>query len=233
MVNNVYAQIGLVMLIGLAAKNAILIVEFARLEFEEGKPLIEAALTGARLRLRPILMTSFAFILGSVPLWCRHRCRRGVAARPGTVVIGGMLAATCVAIFLIPVTFYVVERLARSQRELESEPNVSPGRPGARRVGGMTAKSEARSPKSETNSNAPKATECRKPPLPASFEPWPVFERWRLFRISGFGFRVSCLRRHPAGRLRCWPRLQAPSHPCARRFPRRGESAMAWLSPLA
>ena len=64
MVNNVYAQIGLVMLIGLAAKNAILIVEFARLEYEKGKPLIEAALTGARIRLRPILMTSFAFILG-------------------------------------------------------------------------------------------------------------------------------------------------------------------------
>jgi hydrophobic/amphiphilic exporter-1 (mainly G- bacteria), HAE1 family len=69
MVNNVFAQIGLVMLIGLAAKNAILIVEFARLEYEKGKPLIEAALTGARLRLRPILMTSFAFIFGSLPLW--------------------------------------------------------------------------------------------------------------------------------------------------------------------
>src|SRR6202051_2557743 len=68
MVNNVFAQIGLVMLIGLAAKNAILIVEFARLEFVKGKPLIEAALTGARIRLRPILMTSFAFILGTVPL---------------------------------------------------------------------------------------------------------------------------------------------------------------------
>ena len=76
MVNNVFAQIGLVMLIGLAAKNAILIVEFARLEYEKGKPLIEAALTGARTRLRPILMTSFAFILGTVPLAIRDR-RRG------------------------------------------------------------------------------------------------------------------------------------------------------------
>ena len=67
--NDVYSQIGLVMLIGLAAKNAILIVEFAKDEFEKGRPLAEAAMEGARLRLRPILMTSFAFILGCVPLW--------------------------------------------------------------------------------------------------------------------------------------------------------------------
>ena len=112
MVNNVFAQIGLVMLIGLAAKNAILIVEFARLEYEKGKPLIEAALTGARIRLRPILMTSFAFILGSTPLWFASGA--GAVSRRilGTVVIGGMLAATCIAVCLIPVTFYVVEKLA-------------------------------------------------------------------------------------------------------------------------
>ena len=112
MVNNVYAQIGLVMLIGLAAKNAILIVEFARLEYEKGKPLVDAALTGARIRLRPILMTSFAFILGCVPLWIASGA--GAVSRRilGTVVIGGMLAATCIAVFLIPVTFYVVEKLA-------------------------------------------------------------------------------------------------------------------------
>src|SRR5262249_7566769 len=105
MVNNVYAQIGLVMLIGLAAKNAILIVEFARLEYERGKPLVEAALQGARIRLRPILMTSFAFILGTVPLW--FATGAGAVSRRiiGTVVIGGMSAATGVAIFLIPVTF--------------------------------------------------------------------------------------------------------------------------------
>jgi HAE1 family hydrophobic/amphiphilic exporter-1 len=112
MVNNVYAQIGLVMLIGLAAKNAILIVEFARLEYEKGKSLTDAALTGARIRLRPILMTSFAFIFGCIPLWIASGAG-GVSRRIlGTVVIGGMLAATCIAIFLIPVTFYVVEKTA-------------------------------------------------------------------------------------------------------------------------
>jgi HAE1 family hydrophobic/amphiphilic exporter-1 len=112
MVNNVFAQIGLVMLIGLAAKNAILIVEFARLEYEKGKPLIDAALTGARIRLRPILMTSFAFVLGSTPLWFASGA--GAVSRRilGTVVIGGMLAATCIAVCLIPVTFYVIEKLA-------------------------------------------------------------------------------------------------------------------------
>src|SRR4029077_109139 len=116
MVNNVYAQIGLVMLIGLAAKNAILIVEFARIEAEKGRPLIDAALTAARTRLRPILMTSFAFILGTVPL--AIATGSGAIARRimGTVVIGGMLAATCIAVCLIPVTFYMVERLARSRR---------------------------------------------------------------------------------------------------------------------
>ena len=75
--SDVYSQIGLVMLIGLAAKNAILIVEFAKDQYDNGKPLADAALEGARLRLRPILMTSFAFILGCVPLWIATRRRRG------------------------------------------------------------------------------------------------------------------------------------------------------------
>ena len=125
MVNNVYAQIGLVMLIGLAAKNAILIVEFARLEYEKGKPLIEAALTGARIRLRPILMTSFAFILGTVPLGIATGAGAVSRRIMGTVVIGGMLAATCVAVCLIPVTFYVIEKLARRGTEAKGEATIS------------------------------------------------------------------------------------------------------------
>lgn len=113
--NNVYAQIGLVMLIGLAAKNAILIVEFAKMEYEKGKPLVEATLAGAKLRLRPILMTSFAFILGCVPLAIASGA--GAVSRQvmGTAVIGGMLAASFLAIFMIPVTFYVVEKLGHKR----------------------------------------------------------------------------------------------------------------------
>jgi HAE1 family hydrophobic/amphiphilic exporter-1 len=110
--NNVYAQIGLIMLIGLSAKNAILIVEFARVRLEHGSSLLDAALEGAKVRLRPILMTSLAFIFGCVPLWLAAGAG-GVARRVmGTVVIGGMLAASALAIFLIPATFYLVERLA-------------------------------------------------------------------------------------------------------------------------
>jgi HAE1 family hydrophobic/amphiphilic exporter-1 len=108
---NVYAQIGLVMLIGLAAKNAILIVEFAKAGHDSGKPLVEAALEGARLRLRPILMTSFAFILGCVPLWTAAGAGAISRRVMGTVVIGGMLASSAIAVFVIPALFYIVERL--------------------------------------------------------------------------------------------------------------------------
>jgi len=107
---DVYSQIGLVMLIGLTAKNAILIVEFAKDQLALGKSLIDATLEGARIRLRPILMTSFAFMLGTVPLWAATGAGSVARQIMGTTVIGGMLAGTFIGVFFIPVLFYVVER---------------------------------------------------------------------------------------------------------------------------
>jgi hydrophobic/amphiphilic exporter-1 (mainly G- bacteria), HAE1 family len=109
------------MIIGLSAKNAILIVEFAKAEYERGASLADAALAGARLRLRPILMTSFAFILGCVPLWVATGS--GAISRQvmGTTVIGGMLAASLIAIFLIPISFYLIGKIGGERR-------VAPGK---------------------------------------------------------------------------------------------------------
>jgi len=111
--NDVYSQIGLVMLIGLAAKNAILIVEFAKERYENGIPLVEAALEAARLRLRPVVMTSFAFILGCVPLWTASGAGSVARQIMGTIVIGGMLAASSVDILIVPALFVLVERLTK------------------------------------------------------------------------------------------------------------------------
>jgi HAE1 family hydrophobic/amphiphilic exporter-1 len=132
--NNVYAQIGLIMLVGLTAKNAILIVEFAKDRFEKGESLIEAALSGAKLRLRPILMTSFAFVFGCIPLWVATGA--GAAARRmlGTAVVSGMLAATFFGIFFIPALYVAVERLAGrkakapASRERTSAPAATRGK---------------------------------------------------------------------------------------------------------
>jgi HAE1 family hydrophobic/amphiphilic exporter-1 len=114
---NIYAQIGLTVIIGLSIKDAILIVSFAKKEYEKGKPLKDAALIGARLRLRPILMTTFAFILGCLPLALASGS--GAIARQvmGTGVIGGMLAATCIAIFLIPMMFYIVWKISKGEKK--------------------------------------------------------------------------------------------------------------------
>ena len=114
--NNVYVQIGLVMLIGLAAKNAILIVEFAKAKHEEGMSLEDSALESARLRFRPILMTAFAFILGVVPLMLASGAGAGAQNVMGTGVFWGMLVATALGVFIIPGNFAFVEGLGRSKK---------------------------------------------------------------------------------------------------------------------
>jgi len=125
--NDVYTQIGLVMLIGLAAKNSILIVAFAKEYYEQGKPLMDSALEGARVRLRPLLMTSFAFILGCVPLWTASGAGSVARQIMGTTVIGGMVAETFIGRFFVPAIFYLVEKwsASASQRLATSGPDRS------------------------------------------------------------------------------------------------------------
>jgi multidrug efflux pump subunit AcrB len=132
-VNNVYTQIGLIMLIGLAATNAILIVEFAKLARQRGTAIVESARQAAQLRLRPILMTSFAFILGSVPLAIATGAGAGARKSIGTAVVFGMLFATMLGIFVIPVFYVVLQRISerkmpfRHERETDSADDRQPG----------------------------------------------------------------------------------------------------------
>jgi HAE1 family hydrophobic/amphiphilic exporter-1 len=119
--NNVYVQVGLVMLIGLAAKNAILIVEFAKAKHEEGLSLDDAALTSAKLRFRPILMTAFAFILGVVPLIKANGAGSGAQNVMGTAVFWGMLVATFLGVFIIPGNFTFIEGLGRRKKKDDDE----------------------------------------------------------------------------------------------------------------
>ena len=119
--NDVYMQIGLITLIGLSAKNAILIVEYAKMNIENGMGVVEAAVEAARLRLRPILMTSFAFILGCVPLAIATGPGAGARVSMGNAVVGGMTIATMFGVFLIPVLFVVVERFFSKKKTQEQE----------------------------------------------------------------------------------------------------------------
>jgi multidrug efflux pump subunit AcrB len=123
---NIYAQIGLVMLIGLAAKNAILIVEFAKMKREEGVGIVDAAVEGSRLRLRPILMTSFAFILGCVPLMLATGSGAAARSTMGTGVVYGMTISTAVGLFIIPVCYVFVQKIVELRGRKEPIPPAAP-----------------------------------------------------------------------------------------------------------
>jgi HAE1 family hydrophobic/amphiphilic exporter-1 len=122
-VNNVFAQIGLVLLIGLVAKNAILIVEFAKEEYEKGVPLIQASMVAAKLRFRPILMTAFAFILGVVPLLTATGAGSQARIVLGMVVFSGMLIATILGVLVVPGLFIMIEKLGSKKQELSKGEN--------------------------------------------------------------------------------------------------------------
>jgi len=117
--DNVYAQIGLITLVGLAAKNAILIVEYAKVRVDSGEDLIKATIEAVGLRLRPILMTSMAFILGVLPLVLATGAGAVARRTIGFTVMGGMIAASSLAIFIVPVLFVVIIKIAYGKKQLE------------------------------------------------------------------------------------------------------------------
>ena len=117
--DNVYAQIGLITLIGLAAKNAILIVEYAKVRVDSGEDLIQSTIKAVKLRLRPIIMTSMAFILGVMPLVLASGAGAVARRTIGITVLGGMIAASSIAIFIVPVLFVVIVRIAYGKKQLE------------------------------------------------------------------------------------------------------------------
>jgi HAE1 family hydrophobic/amphiphilic exporter-1 len=125
--NNIYAQVGLIALIGLAAKNAILIVEFAKQRVDRGMDLVKATVEAVRLRLRPILMTSMAFIFGVSPLALATGAGAQARSTIGWTVLGGMLAATLLAIFAAPVFFVTITRIAYGKKKLEALGSKNPG----------------------------------------------------------------------------------------------------------
>jgi hydrophobe/amphiphile efflux-1 (HAE1) family protein len=138
--NNLYAQIGLILLIGLAAKNAILIVEFAKMKRDAGTEAVEAAVDAAKLRLRPILMTSFAFILGVVPLVIARGAGAGSRVSMGITVFSGMLAATFLAIFTVPMLYVAIDRVAsRFGGASKATKATEPGARGEGKPGAVTA----------------------------------------------------------------------------------------------
>jgi len=176
--NNVYTQIGIVMLLGLAAKNAILIVEFAKMRYEEGMSLVDAAVEGSRARLRPILMTSFAFILGVMPLVFASGA--GAASRHslGTAVFGGMIAATSLGIFFIPLLYVLVQGAADWLGGGKKSPQGGPEGPcpapeGKPAKPAETSAKEASSLKPEASSSAESSPAASASPAEKKFEPLP------------------------------------------------------------